>query len=154
MRARARGRASGRQRAGQDDALLRLLIGDLEATAGQVTRNGKLRIGYFAQHHVDALTMDATPVEFLRNKWPGRDIEEYRRQLGAFGVTGDTALQRISTLSGGQKSRLAFAALAMTQPHLLALDEVGGRGAETGRALATDSPRPTARCTADQPLGH
>eukprot|EP00957_Ditylum_brightwellii_P153931 11716459-Ditylum_brightwellii.AAC.1 len=50
-------------------------------------------------------------------------IEEARRYLGRFGLQGDLALQKIKFLSGGQKSRLAFAELAWRQPHILLLDE-------------------------------
>ncbi|XP_054720068.1 ATP-binding cassette sub-family F member 3-like [Uloborus diversus] len=53
----------------------------------------------------------------------GKPSEEYRRQLGCFGVTGDLALQSVASLSGGQKSRVAFAAMAMLHPHFLILDE-------------------------------
>lgn len=53
----------------------------------------------------------------------GKPIEEYRRMLGSFGVTGDLALQNIGSLSGGQKSRVAFAILAAARPNFLILDE-------------------------------
>lgn len=102
---------------------IKLLIGDLNATSGQVVRNGRLRIGYFAQHHVDALNATMTPVGFLASKFPGKSEQEYRSHLGAFGITGLTGLQLIGTLSGGQKSRVAFAALSLQNPHVLLLDE-------------------------------
>lgn len=50
-------------------------------------------------------------------------MEEYRRQLGSFGVSGDLALQSIASLSGGQKSRVAFAVMCMGNPNFLVLDE-------------------------------
>lgn len=50
-------------------------------------------------------------------------MEEYRRQLGSFGVSGDLALQTIASLSGGQKSRVAFARMCMGNPNFLVLDE-------------------------------
>lgn len=53
----------------------------------------------------------------------GKPIEEYRRQLGSFGVSGDLALQTVSSLSGGQKSRVAFASMCMGRPNFLVLDE-------------------------------
>lgn len=53
----------------------------------------------------------------------GKSIEEYRRQLGSFGVSGDLALQTIASLSGGQKSRVAFASMCMGNPNFLVLDE-------------------------------
>lgn len=53
----------------------------------------------------------------------GKPIEEYRRQLGSFGVCGDLALQPVGSLSGGQKSRVAFAKMCMSIPNFLILDE-------------------------------
>jgi len=83
----------------------------------------QLRIGYFSQHHVDQLDLSVCPVELLQNRFPGKPIEEYRRLLGGFGVTGDLALQNIGSLSGGQKSRVAFAVLGTARPNFLILDE-------------------------------
>lgn len=53
----------------------------------------------------------------------GKPAEEYRRHLGAFGVSGDLALQPIGSLSGGQKSRVAFAKMCLSLPNFLILDE-------------------------------
>lgn len=53
----------------------------------------------------------------------GKPIEEYRRMLGSFGITGDLALQTIHSLSGGQKSRVAFALMCAAMPNFLVLDE-------------------------------
>ncbi len=105
--------------------LLKLLTGLLEPTAGQATINSRMRVGYFSQHHVDSISgsLEITPVEWLAQKYPGKGDEEYRRQLGSFGLSGPLALQSITTLSGGQKSRLVFAGLALMTPHLLILDE-------------------------------
>ncbi|KAI0477635.1 P-loop containing nucleoside triphosphate hydrolase protein [Xylariaceae sp. FL0804] len=103
--------------------ILKLLIGKLSATRGLISQHSRLRIGFFAQHHVDALDLNASAVTFMARNYPGRSDEEYRRQLGSFGITGTTGLQRMELLSGGQKSRVAFACLALTQPHVLVLDE-------------------------------
>ncbi|KAH0565920.1 ATP-binding cassette, regulator of translational elongation [Trichoglossum hirsutum] len=62
-------------------------------------------------------------VGFMAKNFPGRVDEEYRRHLGAFGITGMTGLQKMELLSGGQKSRVAFACLSLTNPHILVLDE-------------------------------
>lgn len=102
---------------------LKLLIGALTPTSGLISQNARLRIGFFAQHHVDALDMNASAVGFMAAKFPGRSDEEYRRHLGAFGITGMTGLQKMGLLSGGQKSRVAFACLGLTNPHILVLDE-------------------------------
>ncbi|EGG12464.1 uncharacterized protein MELLADRAFT_32830, partial [Melampsora larici-populina 98AG31] len=103
--------------------LLKLLIGELQPTSGQQNRNSRLRISYFAQHHVDQLDLNLSPVSFLASRMPGKSDQEYRSHLGSFGLTGLTGLQQISTLSGGQKSRVAFALLSLQQPHILVLDE-------------------------------
>ncbi|ODV92278.1 hypothetical protein CANCADRAFT_23601 [Tortispora caseinolytica NRRL Y-17796] len=103
--------------------LLRLLIGQLEASKGQISRNGRLRIGYFAQHHVDQMDLNLTAVSWLAKVWPGKSDEEYRRHLGSFGITGTLGVQKLELLSGGQKSRVAFACLCLNQPHILVLDE-------------------------------
>jgi ATP-binding cassette, subfamily F, member 3 len=102
---------------------MKLLLGDLQPTSGDQKRNGKLRVGFFTQHHIDQLDLSVSSVEFLAHKFPGKSEQEYRSHLGAFGITGMTGLQKINTLSGGQKSRTAFAVLSMMQPHALLLDE-------------------------------
>ncbi len=103
--------------------VLKLLIGKLAPTTGLISQNPRLRVGYFAQHHVDALDLNASAVSFMAKTYPGKTDEEYRRQLGAFGITGTTGLQKMELLSGGQKSRVAFACLALTNPHILVMDE-------------------------------
>ncbi|KAK7064756.1 putative ABC transporter ATP-binding protein C29A3.09c [Favolaschia claudopus] len=103
--------------------LIKVLTGDLNPMAGHVTRNGRLRVGYFAQHHVDSLIPSMSPVQFLASKFPGKSEQEYRQHLGNFQISGMTGLQSIGTLSGGQKSRVAFAVLSLQQPHVLLLDE-------------------------------
>ncbi|PSK45376.1 hypothetical protein B9Z65_2516 [Elsinoe australis] len=102
---------------------LKLLIGALSPTAGLISQNPRLRIGFFAQHHVDALDLTTSAVGFMAAKYPGKTDEEYRRHLGAFGITGMTGLQKMELLSGGQKSRVAFAILSLQNPHILVLDE-------------------------------
>ncbi|KAF9582313.1 hypothetical protein BGW38_000362 [Lunasporangiospora selenospora] len=103
--------------------MLKLLTGKLEPQKGLVHRHGRLRFALFSQHHVDQLDVSLTSVEFMAKNWPGKSDEEYRRQLGAFGITGMVGLQQIATLSGGQKSRVAFACLGLQNPHFLILDE-------------------------------
>ncbi|OKP02335.1 hypothetical protein PENSUB_7099 [Penicillium subrubescens] len=103
--------------------VLKLLINQLAPTKGLISAHSRLRIGFFAQHHVDALDLTTSAVSFMAKTYPGKSDEEYRRHLGAFGITGMTGLQRMEFLSGGQKSRVAFACLSLTNPHILVLDE-------------------------------
>ena len=67
-----------------------------------------------------------TPVQFIQRRFPTSNLQDtsIRSHLGSFGITGLTGMQKIGTLSGGQKSRVAFAVLSMLQPHILLLDEV------------------------------
>jgi ATP-binding cassette subfamily F protein 3 len=67
--------------------------------------------------------LNMSAVGFMSKMYPGRTDEEYRRHLGAFGLTGMTGLQKMEILSGGQKSRVAFAILSLQNPHILVLDE-------------------------------
>ncbi|EZF73201.1 hypothetical protein H105_04877 [Trichophyton soudanense CBS 452.61] len=103
--------------------VLKLLTGQLQPSSGLISQHPRLRIGFFAQHHVDALDMTTSAVGFMAKKYPGKTEEEYRRHLGAFGITGMTGLQKLELLSGGQKSRVAFACISLTNPHILVLDE-------------------------------
>lgn len=103
--------------------LLKLIMGVLDPTSGSVYVNRNVRFGYFSQHHVDQLEMNVSSVELLMSTLPGKPAEEYRRHLGSFGVTGDLALQPVDSLSGGQKSRVAFARMCLSLPNFLILDE-------------------------------
>lgn len=103
--------------------LLKILNGEFNPTAGVRHVHRNLVIGYFTQHHVDQLELGISSLEFMAKQFPGKPSEYYRQQLGSFGVTGDLALQTIGSLSGGQKSRVAFALMSMLRPHFLILDE-------------------------------
>lgn len=103
--------------------LLKLLNGFLEPTKGLRNAHRNLKIGYFSQHHIDQLNLNVNAIEFLQSKYPGQTSEQYRAFLGRFGITGDLSTQPIAALSGGQKSRVAFANVAMLNPNILVLDE-------------------------------
>jgi ATP-binding cassette subfamily F protein 3 len=103
--------------------ILKLLLGDLEPQEGEILVNPRLKIGRFSQHHVDLLEYGMTGVDFLRKHYPGGTEQEYRAHLGRYGLSGDLGMNEISTLSGGQKSRLVFAWMSYTNPHFLVLDE-------------------------------
>ncbi|EFN80092.1 ATP-binding cassette sub-family F member 3 isoform X1 [Harpegnathos saltator] len=103
--------------------LLKIITGALSPTRGTVHVHRNLKFGYFSQHHVDQLDMRICSVELLQRHFPGKPIEEYRRMLGSFGISGNLALQTINSLSGGQKSRVAFALMCAAIPNFLVLDE-------------------------------
>jgi ATP-binding cassette subfamily F protein 3 len=93
---------------------------------GHVTRNNRLRIGYFSQHHVDTLDVTKSAVAALQSRYyPKVEIgpEAARNHLGSFGITGDLALEPLYCLSGGQKTRVALAIIAYANPHILIMDE-------------------------------
>ena len=80
-------------------------------------------VGRFSQHHVDQLDLKLTALESFQKQYPHAKPLEIRAHLGSMGLGGNSALQRMSTLSGGQKSRVAFAQIMWQKPHLLLLDE-------------------------------
>lgn len=103
--------------------LLKVLMETLRPLKGWVSKNPRLRIGYFAQHHVDSMDLTLSAVDWMSKAFPGKTDEEYRRHLGSFGITGTLGLQKMQLLSGGQKSRVAFASLCLSNPHILIMDE-------------------------------
>jgi ATP-binding cassette subfamily F protein 3 len=70
--------------------LIKLLTAELRPLNGDLNRNGRLRIGYFSQHHVDTLDPAMSPVQFLASKFPGKTEQEYRGHLGNFQISGMT----------------------------------------------------------------
>ena len=103
--------------------LSKLLAGKLKLTEGQFTSSSKLRIGYFAQHQVDELQIDETPLQHLQSLRPGEGQPRLRARLAGFGLTTDQAETTVSRLSGGQKARLSLLLATIDAPHLLILDE-------------------------------
>ena len=102
---------------------MNVIGGELEPLEGRVIRNPKARIAKFTQHHAEVLNMQQTPYEFMITKFPSSDKDSLRAHLGKMGLSGEKAVQPIYTLSGGQKSRIAFAILTWQNPHFLLLDE-------------------------------
>jgi len=103
--------------------LLKILLGENEPTDGVRHVHRGMRVGYFSQHHVDSLSMELTSLGLFKTRYPGKLDVEYRSHLGRYGVTGDLAMRPISSLSGGQKSRVAFAVMTWHQPNFFILDE-------------------------------
>jgi ATP-binding cassette subfamily F protein 3 len=103
--------------------LSKLLAGKLEASEGRITRSSKLRIGYFAQHQVDELHPEETPLQHVQRLRPTETPAKLRARLAGFGLGADQAETPVERLSGGQKSRLSLLLATIDAPHLLILDE-------------------------------
>ncbi|MHA6261706.1 ABC-F family ATP-binding cassette domain-containing protein [Arenibacterium sp. CAU 1754] len=103
--------------------LSKLLSGRLELMSGKMTRSGKLRIGYFAQHQVDELHVDETPLDHLRRLRPSEAPARWRSRLAGFGLGPAQAETIVGRLSGGQKARLSLLIATIDAPHMLILDE-------------------------------
>ncbi|MBK5932824.1 ATP-binding cassette subfamily F protein 3 [Rhodovulum imhoffii] len=103
--------------------LSKLLAGEIDALEGRVTRASRLRIGYFAQHQVEALHLDETPLDHLRRERPEEPPAKLRARLAGFGLGADQAETEVARLSGGQKARLSLLLATLEAPHLLILDE-------------------------------
>ncbi|WP_183911390.1 ABC-F family ATP-binding cassette domain-containing protein [Simiduia aestuariiviva] len=103
--------------------LVKAFTGDLTPLAGERVSGEHLRIGYFAQHQLQALDLDATPALHLQRLSPKASDQEIRNFLGGFGFNGELALSKVRPFSGGEKARLALAIIAWQKPNLLLLDE-------------------------------
>ena len=103
--------------------LIKTLTGDLPTLSGSLNKAEKLKIGYFAQHSLDALRSDFSPVRHIQEISPDAKEQDIRNFLGGFAFYGDMALTPIVDFSGGEKARLALALLVWQKPNLLLLDE-------------------------------
>ena len=103
--------------------LIKAIAGTLEPMSGTLRRGQGLVIGYFAQHQLEQLDLESTPLEVFKHKAPTVREQELRDWLGRFRFSGDFADTKIRTLSGGEKARLALALIAWDKPNLLVLDE-------------------------------
>jgi len=113
--------------------LIKLMRGDLEPSEGDVKRHNHLRIGQYNQHSAEILPDDKTPLEFLMEKYAEGvttvegtkklEVDQWRAKLGKYGVTGEMQTRKMGTFSDGQKSRVVFVLISLTNPHMLLLDE-------------------------------
>ena len=103
--------------------LSKLLSGRLEKMGGKFSSSNKLRIGFFAQHQVDELYVDETPLEHLFRERGKEGQARLRARLAGFGLGADQAETEVGRLSGGQKARLSLLLATIDAPHLLILDE-------------------------------
>lgn len=103
--------------------LIKTLAGELPLISGQVTQGENLAIGYFAQHQLDALDNQASPLLHLQRIAPSEREQTLRNFLGGFDFKGDRCDEPVVNFSGGEKARLALALIAWQKPNLLLLDE-------------------------------
>ena len=103
--------------------LARLLAGQLKPMAGALVASGKLKVGYFAQHQIEELVADDTPLQHMERLLKTAKPGEVRGQLGRFGFSGDKANLAVRELSGGERARLSLALITRDAPHILILDE-------------------------------
>ncbi|RYF41113.1 MAG: ABC-F family ATP-binding cassette domain-containing protein, partial [Comamonadaceae bacterium] len=117
--------------------LIKALCADLELQGGQRRPARGLAIGYFAQHQLDMLDVDASPLAHLSRIAPDAREQVLRNYLGGFGFSGNTVLDRVEPMSGGEKARLALALIVWQKPNLLLLDEPSNHlDVDTREALA------------------
>jgi ATP-binding cassette subfamily F protein 3 len=107
--------------------LMKLLAGQLAARTGRRTEARELRIGYFAQHHLEQLDPGDTPLDNLRRAGGARAARsteaELRDYLAGFGFRGERVFEPVGRFSGGEKARLVLALVSFLRPNLLLLDE-------------------------------
>ena len=103
--------------------LSKLLAGKLATMGGTLARHSKLRIGFFAQHQVEELHVEETPLQHVQRLRPEEHQARLRARLAGFGLMAEQAETVVGRLSGGQKARLSLLLATIDAPHLLILDE-------------------------------
>ncbi len=104
-------------------SLIKVLAADMQALSGIFLQADALRLGYFAQHQLEQLHLDATPLWHLQRIDPKATEKELRNFLGGFDFKGDQVLELVAPFSGGEKARLVLALIVYQNPNLLLLDE-------------------------------
>jgi ATP-binding cassette subfamily F protein 3 len=116
--------------------LVKTLAGELEVQAGSRKASRGLEVGYFAQHQLDMLDLDSSPLQHLARLAPETREQELRNYLGGFGFGGDRVMDKVEPMSGGEKARLALSLIVWQKPNLLLLDEPSNHlDVETREAL-------------------
>lgn len=116
--------------------LVKTLAGELEVQAGSRRASRGLEVGYFAQHQLDMLDLESSPLQHLVRLAPDTREQELRNYLGGFGFGGDRVTDTVAPMSGGEKARLALSLIVWQKPNLLLLDEPSNHlDVETREAL-------------------
>ncbi|QUT06533.1 ABC-F family ATP-binding cassette domain-containing protein [Sphingobium phenoxybenzoativorans] len=103
--------------------LARLIAAQLPPMEGAMNSSNKMKVGYFTQYQVEELDTRDTPLEHMTRQMKGATPGAVRAQLGRFGFSGDRAIQKVGSLSGGERARLALALITRDAPNMLILDE-------------------------------
>lgn len=103
--------------------LIKTLVGDLPVVSGVYTAGENLQVGYFAQHQLESLDLNASALLHIQRLSPKVSEQEIRNYLGGFGFRGDDVETNVNRFSGGEKARLALSVIAWQKPNLLLLDE-------------------------------
>ena len=103
--------------------LIKLLVGELDPLSGEKGIAETLKIGYFAQHQLEQLRVDESPLWHIQKIDPKTTEKELRNFLGGFNFRGDKVQEKVAPFSGGEKARLVLALLVYQSPNLLLLDE-------------------------------
>jgi len=118
--------------------LVKTLAGELDVQAGSRIASKGLKVGYFAQHQLDMLDLDSSPLQHLARLAPETREQELRNYLGGFGFGGERVMDKVAPMSGGEKARLALSLIVWQKPNLLLLDEPSNHlDVETREALTT-----------------
>lgn len=112
----------GRNGAGKS-TLIKLLAGDLDPLQGTISLSKGIKLGYFAQHQLEYLHADESPLQHLARLAPQETEQKLRDYLGGFGFQGDQVTDPSGRFSGGEKARLVLALVVWQRPNLLLLDE-------------------------------
>jgi ATP-binding cassette subfamily F protein 3 len=102
---------------------IKLLAGEIGAQGGQVEKSKDLKVGYFAQHQLEQLDVEANALLILQRMDAKLSEREIRTYLGGFNFSNDKVLQKVGLFSGGEKARLVLALLIWLKPNLILLDE-------------------------------
>src|SRR3954447_7432435 len=101
----------------------KLVAGALSVEHGTLHRSGRLRVGWFHQHQIEAMDPTDTPLEIIRRAMPEAGEAQRRSRLAQFGIGYEKVETTVANLSGGERARLLLNLVAMEAPHLLILDE-------------------------------
>jgi ATP-binding cassette subfamily F protein 3 len=112
----------GRNGAGKS-TLIKMLAGSLEPLSGEIGLAKGIKLGYFAQHQLEFLRADESPLQHLSRIAPRVLEQQLRDYLGGFGFQGDKVTEITERFSGGEKARLVLALIVWQRPNLLLLDE-------------------------------